>query len=405
MNSHILILADGRSPTAQSWIRALQTLDYQVSLISTFPCRSLPGLHQFHVLPIAFSRWSAPSSSAGTDPQPNRTSSWIKPLLRHFSPLLQRLRYMLGPLTLRRYAPIYQDLVEQIHPDLVHALRIPFEGMLGAYTPKGIPFLAATWGNDLTLHAKASRGMQRATRRCLERADGLTSDTQRDVRLAKDGGLSPSAPTLVIPGSGGVDTTAIQQAPTFDPHQAGLPDTGAWVVNPRGIRPGSVHQEAFFAAIPRVLAQVPEAVFICPSLAGVPQAEAWVEKLGISSQTHLLPKLRQPDLWGLFQRCQLFVSPSSHDGTPNTLLEALACGCFPIAGEIESLQEWIDSGVNGLLVDPQDPEALAEAIVKALRSPDLRAQAALHNQTLIQQKAAQTATHPQIKAFYDHFLG
>jgi hypothetical protein len=36
----------------------------------------------------------------------------------------------------------------------VHALRIPFEGMLGSYTPAGIPFVAATWGNDLTLHAR-----------------------------------------------------------------------------------------------------------------------------------------------------------------------------------------------------------------------------------------------------------
>ena len=46
----------------------------------------------------------------------------------------------------------------------------------------------------------------------------------------------------------------------------------------------------------------------------------------------------------VFQGARVAVSPSTHDGTPNTLLEAMSCGSFPVAGDIESLREWIEPG-------------------------------------------------------------
>ena len=69
----------------------------------------------------------------------------------------------------------------------------------------------------------------------------------------------------------------------------------------------------------------------------------------------LLPYLDQQQLWQLFSRAQVYVSLSSHDGTPNTFLEALACGCFPVVGDIESLREWLEPERTGLLVDPTRP--------------------------------------------------
>jgi glycosyltransferase involved in cell wall biosynthesis len=101
---------------------------------------------------------------------------------------------------------------------------------------------------------------------------------------------------------------------------------------------------------------------------------------------------------------QVYVSPSSHDGTPNTLLEAMSCRCFPIAGDIASLREWIDPGINGFLVNPHDPEALASAILKALESPNLRREAAQHNTTLIQSRAARRTVLPKIENFYNKYV-
>ncbi len=400
MTRHILIVADGRSPTALSWIENTMALGFQVSLISTFPCQQPPGLTHFHVLPVAFSHFSEQGHNSGS----TSTRKGLKRVLRRFLPILQKMRYLLGPLTLPFRAKTFKDLVRTIQPDLVHALRIPFEGMLAAYTPIQIPLIAATWGNDLTLHVKGSSLMRRFTRRCLTRADGLTSDTSRDVRLAHAWGLNPDAPTLVVPGSGGLDLTAIENAPDFDTTQFNLPEAHTWVVNPRGLRPGSVHQDVFFKAIPMVLAQYPGCAFICPSLKGKKQAENWMKSNEVQENTFLLPKLSQPQLWALLKSAQVFVSPSSHDGTPNTLLEAMACGCFPVAGQIESLEEWIEDGTNGLLVDPRDPNELAKAILKALKDHELRNSAAVHNRSLIIKHAASESTQPKIDAFYQQFF-
>lgn len=404
MKGQVLVVADGRSPTALSWIGHLLEMGYAVSLASTFPCDPPAGIRHFRVFPVAFSRFSRSGAAFPDAGQAESTSPGLKKWIRRLAPLLQRMRYFLGPMSLWMYRPRFRAFVKEIQPDLVHALRIPFEGMLGSATPKGIPFLVATWGNDLSLHATGSFWMRWQTRRCLTRADGLTSDTNQDAKRAQAWGLAKSTPTLVVPGSGGLNPDQILTSASFDADAYGIPKGRSWVVNPRGLRPGSVHQDVFFASIPRVLAQRPDTIFLCPSLGGVTQAEAWVAENGIESQTFLLPRINPSELWGLYRGSEVFVSPSSHDGTPNTFLEALACGCFPVVGGIESLKEWITPGVNGLLVDPQDPDALAAAILQALDSPNLREKAAKRNLAIINDRAAQNTTRPLIDSFYQQFL-
>jgi glycosyltransferase involved in cell wall biosynthesis len=107
---------------------------------------------------------------------------------------------------------------------------------------------------------------------------------------------------------------------------------------------------------------------------------------------------------GLYRNCRVFVSPSIHDGTPNTLLEAMACGCIPVAGDIESLREWITPGVNGLLFDPSDPNDLANAVLTALDQDDLYNQAKKLNASLIDQKADYDKVMAAADIFYSEII-
>ncbi len=106
----------------------------------------------------------------------------------------------------------------------------------------------------------------------------------------------------------------------------------------------------------------------------------------------------------LFRQSQITVSVTTHDGTPNTLLEAMACGSFPIVGDIESLHEWITQGENGLLVDPGDPNALAEAILTAISRPELRRQARELNLQLVKQRAEYGWVMQQAEEFYERMI-
>lgn len=394
---HVMIVADGRSPIARRWVQTLQALNHRVTLVSTYPCEELPGVEAQHVLPVAFAGMAGSQArKSGKNQSPARKA------VSRYRNILQSWRYRLAPFTLPGYGRQLRELVKTAQPDLVHALRIPFEGMLASYTPDDTPLAVSIWGNDLTLHAHGSRRMADWTRRTLQRANGLHADAQRDLRLAQQWGLRPNTPTLEAPGSGGVDIAEINRVDDRQPLPVlgFAPSDRPLVVNPRGFRPGSVRNDVFFQAIPLVLQRMPNALFACAGMQAQEEALEWVRRLHIESHVVLMPYLSQPQLWNLYHRAPVMVSISSHDGTPNSLLEAMAAGCFPIAGDIESLREWITPGINGLLVEPTKPQGLAEALLLALNTPTLRQQAAEINLQLVRQRADILLVRSQIEVFY-----
>jgi glycosyltransferase involved in cell wall biosynthesis len=399
---HILLVADGRSPITRRWIQTMLAIQCRISLLSTFPCQPIDKVNLAGILPLAFSSMAG-SQVESASRQQDKTRSKSK--LTGLRPFLQQLRYFLGPLTLLFYSIQFKKIVRDLKPELVHALRIPFEGMLCSWLPEEIPLVISTWGNDLTLHARGSTLMRTLTRRTLKRADGLISDTLRDLHLAREWGLNPDTPVLEVPGNGGVDLREIETIKKQDlPVPKFLKKGSPLIINPRGFRPGSVHQEVFFQSIPLVMKVLPDAQFVCTGMIGQKEALHWVNQLGIKNDVVLLPYLNQTDLWNLFLRADVYVSPSSHDGTPNTLLEAMACGCLPVCGDIESIREWIKSGENGLLVDPQDPQALAKAIVAACQDKALQEKSKKLNRKIIRNKAEVQVVRRKVETFYKEFF-
>lgn len=399
--THILLVADGRSAITAGWLRVLSGLDYRVSLVSTFPCDPPVDAELTAVLPVGFSslaggqvRFSDESSGFG---------SWKRQLIGAFRPAFLAARAWLAPLTLPKFQKRFLTIVKDLQPDIVHALRVPFEGMLAAVTPPEVPFLVSIWGNDITLHARTSPLMASHTQQVLERADGLLADAHRDLRLAREWGLWEGAPTLAVPGNGGLDLNRISKVILRRDLPFDLPTDCPMVINPRGFRPGSVHQDNFFESIPLVLDKIPDAFFVCTAMQGQSEAERWVSKLGIQDHIRLLPYLPQAQLWQLYARSKVYVSLSSHDGTPNTFLEALACGCFPVVGDIESLREWLTDGENGLLVDPKDPQKAAQAIIAALSSDDWLMKARQDNQQMISERADMHVVRAQMSEFLKRF--
>jgi hypothetical protein len=384
----LLFVADGRSPTALNWMRYFIARGDEVSLASTFVCQPDLKLSALEFVPVAF---SGMKSSSGTLPKRDtsrrNTGLWGASTLQ----LRTAIRQWFGPLTVSRAAGRLRGIVERTRPELVHAMRIPYEGMLAADASGLAPLLVSVWGNDFTLHAASTPFMDYYTRWTLKVADGLHADCQRDIRLGKELGFSVQKPTLVIPGSGGVRPEVF-----FPASSTAKPPL---VVNPRGFR-AYVCNQSFFQSIPLVLKERPDARFACTAMAGEPQVLEWIDKLGIGAAVELMDTCPQSQLADLFRSAQVVVSPTTHDGTPNSLLEALACGCFPVAGNLDSIREWITSGKNGLLVDATDPHALAAAILRGLNEPALRKQAAEMNAVIIAERAEYGPNMARAAEFY-----
>lgn len=391
----ILFVADGRSPITINWLRFLVDAGHSVNLVSSYPCEPDLDLASLHVLPVAFGSLAGDSQVRQGEGQ-SSLGGRVKRLARNMVPAgtRTRLRQWFGPFSLFKAAAELKQICQVIQPDLVHAMRIPYEGMLAAIADLPEPLLVSVWGNDFTLHAPSTPLTSKYTRLALHHAQALHVDCRRDLRLAETWGYLPGKPSIVLPTAGGI------QADIFFPGNPGDPYT---VINPRGLR-AYVRNDSFFKAIPLVLDHYPQAQFLCPAMEAEPQANQWLDEIQVRDSVQLLPRQSRWGMAEIFRRSHVVVSPTTHDGTPNTLLEGMACGCFPVAGDLESIREWITPEINGLLVDPGKPREIAEAICQALERPGMRQQAAQHNAQLIAERAEYQTVMAAAVGFYQEIL-
>lgn len=108
-------------------------------------------------------------------------------------------------------------------------------------------------------------------------------------------------------------------------------------------------------------------------LGGGPLLEAARERLaeaGAADQAWL-PGERS-DVAVLLPHFDIFALPSQAEGISNTLLEAMACGCAPVATDVGGNPELVAHEANGLLVPAQDSAALASALARLVNGPALR---------------------------------
>ncbi len=212
--------------------------------------------------------------------------------------------------------------------------------------------------------------MARATRNTMTSAAALHCDCHRDARLAHHWGFPPDRPVWILPGNGGVVESIFRRGPSTLPQRLGLPNGTPIIVDPRGIRE-YVRTDVFFAALARVREKLPDVHVVCPGMAGSPRAEKLVRASGLDDRVHLLPAVNREEMADIFRAARASVSLSTHDGTPNTLLEAMACGALPVVGDVESVREWVTHERNGLIVRPDDHEAVSVALVRAMTDTEL----------------------------------
>jgi glycosyltransferase involved in cell wall biosynthesis len=389
----LLFIADGRSPISRNWIRYFAGRGDDVTLASTFECELDFPLKRLEFTPVAF---SAVKKNSRAPRSGSSRALGLRTVIRQW----------LGPLTISHASRKLRTLIEETKPDLIHAMRIPYEGMLAASALSGMtsaarnkveapPLLVSVWGNDFTLHAPSTPWMKHYTQWTLKVANALHTDCQRDIRLAHEWGFGKEKPTIVAPGNGGI------RGDVFYPPQEAV--NAPVIINPRGFR-AYVRNDVFFKSIPLVLAKRADARFICSSMSKEPQAIRWIKELGIEGAVRLDPPISHNQMADVFRCSQVIVSPSIHDGTPNSLLEGMACGCFPVAGDLESIREWITPGHNGLLVNPADPQSIADSILIALEREDLRREAAGLNGQIIASRAEYRRNMQTVGEFYEMML-
>ena len=119
------------------------------------------------------------------------------------------------------------------------------------------------------------------------------------------------------------------------------------------------------------------------------QRESQIRSLSLEQHVSPLGQVSHERISRILATSDIYVSASTSDGTSSSLLEALACGLFPVVTRIPANIPWVEDGVTGLFFEPGDVLCLGRALERALRDPDLRRVAAKKNRELVERKADQ----------------
>lgn len=107
---------------------------------------------------------------------------------------------------------------------------------------------------------------------------------------------------------------------------------------------------------------------------GAAEYKKKAQKLDISSQVHILGTVKNQELAFWLAMSDIHCTPSLWEGFGVTFIEAMATGSVVVTSDISPMNEYIEHEVSGILVqDYKNPQALAEAIQRAVTDQELRA--------------------------------
>lgn len=322
----LCFIADSRSIHTQRWVAHFARKGDEVHLISYEPLEHpIAGVTE-HVLPSVFGNLYL--------------SFWP----RHIRILL---------------------LLRKIQPDLVHAHFIAKYGYHLLFLGKRHR-IASAWGDDILILPKSSRLIFWYTRAVLRSAD-LIYAVSEDIRnhIIQDFGI-PEEKTRHLPFGVDLDMFPARDSSAAEGRREIV------VFSNRGFLP-VYGMETILSGFARAYEKNPGLRLVLKGEG--PEKErlkVMAEERGLLKVVTFLSRTRYSDVPDDLRTSDIYVTDATSDGSPVSLLEAMATGLPCIASSVGGVPEWIQDGKNGLLVTPGDTEQLAEKILLLAASSRLR---------------------------------
>ena len=286
--------------------------------------------------------------------------------------LLGQLRAVIGLLRSERF-------------DIIHAHWLIPQGFIAALslliTRQKIPLLCTSHGGDL--FALKGKGLQRLKRWVMDKSAALTVVSTAMKKTVVDMGVDPEK-VEVIPM--GVDLKGLF---TPDPSVPRKTDELLFVgrlVEKKGVR-------SLLEAMPKVMEKHPTVRLV---LAGSGPVETELrqqaQRLHLSGRVDFLGMVAQTQLPALYQRATIAIFPfvvaksGDQEGFGLVQVEAMGCECPVIAGDLPAIHDIVIHEENGLIFPSGNAQVLADAIIKLLDEPELRARLAGEGRKSVVQK-------------------
>lgn len=332
----------------------------------------------------------------------NYTTNWSKRKL----PILKG-EYFLEiklPLLYQKIAPILKltadeklvRLIKEIKPDLVHSLEMQSETypLIKARRQVNFNWAYFCWGSDLFLYQSNQRH-QRLIRQVFDKLNYLFIDNNRDSNIAKLFGFKGiSMP--VFPGGGGYDLEMCQKFIK--------PISERNIILIKGYHHWSGRALVVLQALELIIEELKNyTIYVYSAHDIVIDKIKEINKkhsvnIGYSSRFN---QISHRELLEKFGQAKIAIGNNISDGIPNTLLEAIIMGAFPIQSNPGKVtEEYIVNNENGLLIEnPEDEKEIASLIKKAVISDNLIEKASKTNQHLANMLAYKKVQEKVLKAY------
>jgi len=151
-------------------------------------------------------------------------------------------------------------------------------------------------------------------------------------------------------------------------------------------------------AMPLVRARIAGAEYV---VVGSGMIRAELEKLagecGVTPSVRFAGRVSDEELSRLYASSAVFAMPSSKEGFGIVYLEAWRYGLPVVAGNRDASPEVVDDAVNGLIVDPTSPEAIAQALVRLLEDPGYAKQLGAAGDEKLRRKYSHACFHARLR--------
>lgn len=320
---------------------------------------------------------------------------WVQPR--------QRLQPGRTPSEFATFLPEFQNWLETIQPDLVHAGPTHNCGYVAALS-NFHPWLLTSWGSDILYQADQEPEWKQATQRALSKADGLFVDCDAVRSQAKQWADIPDERIVQFPW--GIKRGSFSPQGDWPSKDEFAPEPGTCVIlSTRSWEPVygiDILLEAFRRAL-RVDASL--RLLLLGGGSEASRVGDFIDANGLRDAIRIPGHVSRGDAPKWFRAADVYVSCARSDGTSVSLLEAMATGLPVVVTDIPSNREWVTEDHNGWLASANSAEDFADKLLRAAGlSAERRALFTERNRQIVRERADWDRNFPKLLAMYDQLV-
>ena len=287
-------------------------------------------------------------------------------------------------------------IVRRLNIDLIHAHWIFPSGLAGALVAKfvKVPLAVTAHGSDIMLLENFF--FRQFSKVAIKQAKIITAVSQRGADQIELVLKNKKLKIQVLPM--GVDTTLFfpsMQITGSSPLQ--LLFVGRLYSN-KGLK-------FLINSLPEILKYHPSVELKVVGLGSLAERlKQLVKNLNLESKVKFLGAIDNSKLPDFYRSSAVFILPSSSEGLPVSLLEAMSSGCPAVVTAVGGIPEVVEHGKTGLLIQPRSSQQISEAVNLILGDQELRKRISVSARELVEKKFNWHVIAEKFKQIYEEVI-